>query len=97
MLIEEFSGIANGKEDRRLGFQAVLAGGPQLGAMLVAARLDRIARRVHTLSQLLEDGYSIRAAGMSGADDLMMRNYAAMAQKERELISKRTRGGAGGS
>jgi DNA invertase Pin-like site-specific DNA recombinase len=28
---------------------------------------------------------------MPGADDLMMRNYAAVAQKERELISERTR------
>jgi DNA invertase Pin-like site-specific DNA recombinase len=37
------------------------------------------------------DGYSIRAADMPGADDLMMRIYAAMAQKERELISERTR------
>ena len=59
--------------------------------MLVAARLDRITRRAHTLSQLLEDGYSIRAADMPGADDLMMRIYAAMAQKERELISERTK------
>ena len=59
--------------------------------MPVAARLDRITRRAHTLSQLLEDGVSIRAADMSGADDLMMRIYAAMAQKERELMSERTR------
>ena len=59
--------------------------------MLVAARLERITRRAHTLSQLLEDGVSIRAADMPGADDLMMRVYAAMAQKERELISERTR------
>ena len=28
---------------------------------------------------------------MPGADDLMMRTYAAMAQKERELIGERTR------
>jgi DNA invertase Pin-like site-specific DNA recombinase len=34
---------------------------------------------------------SIRAAAMPGADDLMMRIYAAMAQKERELISERTK------
>jgi DNA invertase Pin-like site-specific DNA recombinase len=59
--------------------------------VLVAARLDRITRRAHTLSQLLEDGVSIRAADMPGADDLMMRIYAAMAQKERELIGERTR------
>lgn len=90
-LIGEFSDIASGKDDRRPGFQAALARCRQLGALLVAARLDRITRRAHTLSQLLEDGVSIRAADMPGADDLMMRIYAAMAQKERELISARTK------
>ena len=90
-LVAEYSDIASGKDDRRPGFQAALARCRQLGAVLVAARLDRITRRAHTLSQLLEEGYSIRAADMPGADDLMMRIYAAMAQKERELISERTR------
>jgi DNA invertase Pin-like site-specific DNA recombinase len=90
-VIAECSDIASGKDDHREGFQAALARCRQLGAVLVAARLDRITRRAHTLSQLLEDGYSIRAADMPGADDLMMRIYAAMAQKERELISERTR------
>ena len=90
-LVAEYSDIASGKTDRRPGFQAALARCRQLGAVLVAARLDRITRRAHTLSQLLEEGYAIRAADMPGADDLMMRIYAAMAQKERELISERTR------
>ncbi len=90
-LIGEFSDVASGKDDRRQGFQAALARCRQLGAILVAARLDRITRRAHTLSQLLEDGISLRAADMPGADDLMMRIYAAMAQKERELISARTK------
>jgi DNA invertase Pin-like site-specific DNA recombinase len=91
VLVAEYSDIASGKDDRRHGFQAALLRCRQLGAVLVAARLDRITRRAHTLSQLLEDGVSIRAADMPGADDLMMRVYAAMAQKERELISERTR------
>jgi DNA invertase Pin-like site-specific DNA recombinase len=90
-LVAEFADVASGKDDRRPGFRAALARCRQLGAVLVAARLDRITRRAHTLSQLLEDGYSIRAADMPGADDLMMRIYAAMAQKERELIGERTR------
>jgi DNA invertase Pin-like site-specific DNA recombinase len=90
-LVAEHSDVASGKDDRRRGFQAALVRCRQLGAVLVAARLDRITRRAHTLSQLLEDGVSIRAADMPGADDLMMRVYAAMAQKERELISERTR------
>ncbi len=90
-LVAEHSDVASGKDDRRPGFQAALARCRQLGAVLVAARLDRITRRAHTLSQLLEDGYSVRAADMPGADDLMMRVYAAVAQKKRELISDRTR------
>ncbi len=90
-LVAEHSDVASGKDDHRPGFQAALARCRQLGAVLVAARLDRITRRAHTLSQLLEEGYAIRAADMPGADDLMMRIYAAMAQKERELISERTR------
>src|SRR3954471_16537683 len=90
-LVAEYSDVASGKDDRRPGFRAALARCRQLGAVLVAARLDRITRRAHTLSGLLEEGYQIRAADMPGADDLMMRIYAAMAQKERELISERTR------
>ena len=90
-LVAEFSDVASGKDDRRPGFQSALTRCRQLDAVLVAARLDRITRRAHMLSQLLEDGYSIRAADMPGADDLMMRIHAAMAQKERELISERTR------
>ena len=87
--------LSSGKDDHRPGFQAALARCRQLGAVLAAARLDRITRRAHTLSQLLEDGVSVRAADMPGANDLMMRVYAAMAQKERELISESTRAALG--
>ncbi|WP_431285598.1 recombinase family protein [Humitalea sp. 24SJ18S-53] len=90
-LVAEHQDIAGGKDDRRPGFQAALAKCRQLGAVLVAARLDRITRRAHTLSGLLEEGLLLRAADMPTADELMLRIYAAMAQKERELISARTR------
>jgi DNA invertase Pin-like site-specific DNA recombinase len=49
---------------------------------------------VHSISSL-KYLLAIRAADMPGADDLMMRVYAAMAQKERELISERTRAALG--
>jgi DNA invertase Pin-like site-specific DNA recombinase len=80
-LVAEYSDIASGKDDHRPGFQAALVRFRQLGAVLAAARLDRITRRAHMLSQLLEDGYSVRAADIPGADDLMMRLYASMARK----------------
>ncbi|MBL6081994.1 recombinase family protein [Belnapia sp. T18] len=55
-LVAEHPDIASGKDDRRPGFQTALARCRQLGAVLVAARLDRITRRAHTLSGLLEEG-----------------------------------------
>lgn len=85
-LVAEHEDVASGNDDDRPGFQAALSRCRQLGAVLVAARLDRITRRAHTLSQLLEEGVAIRAADMPGADELLLRIYAAMAQKERELI-----------
>jgi DNA invertase Pin-like site-specific DNA recombinase len=88
-LVGEYEDVASGRDDRRLGFRAALARCRRLGAVLAAARTDRITRRADTLSQLLEDGVSIRAADMPGADDPMTRVYAAMAQKERELIGQR--------
>lgn len=45
----------------------------------------------HTVSQILKPVVWPRAANMRGADELMLRIYAAMAQKERELIGERTR------
>jgi DNA invertase Pin-like site-specific DNA recombinase len=41
-LVAELSDIASGKDDCRPGFQAALARCQQLGAVLVAARLDHI-------------------------------------------------------
>jgi len=67
-LVAEYSDVASGKDDRRPDFQAALTRCQQLGAVLAAARLDPITRRAHTLSQLLEDGISICAADMPGAD-----------------------------
>ena len=57
----------------------------------MAARLDGITRRANTLSELLQEGLSIRAADMPGAGHLTMQVYAAMARKEGELISERIR------
>jgi DNA invertase Pin-like site-specific DNA recombinase len=89
-MVAEFSEIASGKDNRRAGFQAALARCRQLDGVLVAARLDRTTLRAGTLSPPLEDGVSISAADTAGADDAMLRIDAAMAQKERDLISERT-------
>ena len=76
-LVAEFSDVASGKDDHRPGFQAALSRCRQLGAVLAAARLDRITRRTHTLLRLLDDGYPVRAADVPGPDNLRTRIYSA--------------------
>src|SRR4051812_37481752 len=90
-IVAAFTDVASGKSDARPGYRAALAECRKMGAFLIAARLDRITRRAHTLSALLEEGIRPRTADMPDADDLMLRVYAAMAQRERELISERTK------
>ncbi|WP_458094248.1 recombinase family protein [Roseomonas sp. WA12] len=90
-MIGEHQDVASCKDDRWPGFQAALTRCRQLGAVLVAAHFDRITPRAYRLSWLLEGGMSLRATAMRGADDLMMRVNAAIAQKERRLTPERTR------
>jgi DNA invertase Pin-like site-specific DNA recombinase len=90
-IVAALTDVASGKSDARPGYQAALAECRKMGAFLIAARLDRITRRAHSLSALLEEGIRPRTADMPDADDLMLRVYAAMAQRERELISERTK------
>jgi DNA invertase Pin-like site-specific DNA recombinase len=90
-LVAEHEDVASGKDDRRPGFQAAWHAAGSWARCWWRRGWIAITRRAHTLSQLLEEGVAIRAADMPGADELMLRIYAAMAQKERELISERTR------
>lgn len=90
-IVAEYRDVASGKSDDRPGFLAALAHSRRLGAFLVAAKLDRLSRRAHILSKLLEEGIRPRLADMPDADDLMLRVYAAISERERELISERTK------
>jgi len=59
--------------------------------MLVVAKLDRLARSVHFISQLMESGVDFVAADMPEANKLTIHIIAAVAEYERQLISERTK------
>lgn len=61
------------------------------GAMLVVAKLDRLARSVSFISQLMESGVEFVAADMPDANRLTVHVIAAIAEYERQLISERTK------
>src|SRR5262245_53183683 len=60
-------------------------------ATLVIARLDRLARNVAFISNLMESRVDFVAVDMPEANRLTIHILAAVAEHEREMISKRTK------
>ena len=63
----------------------------RLGATLVIAKLDRLARNVAFVSNLMESGVEFIAVDFPTANRLTIHILAAVAEHEREVISARTK------
>jgi DNA invertase Pin-like site-specific DNA recombinase len=61
------------------------------GAVLVIAKLDRLARNVAFVAGLIESGCEFVAADMPHANKVMIQMHAVMSEWERDQISKRTK------
>lgn len=94
-LIAEFVEIETGKGAnalaRRPELRAALETCKKQGAVLVIAKLDRLARNVHFVTGLLESGCDFVATDMPQANKVMIQMYAVMAEWERDQISARTK------
>ena len=55
------------------------------------AKLDRLARSVSVISNLMDSGVPFSAADMPNATRFMLHVYSAMAEEEARLISERTK------
>ena len=76
----------------RPGLQAAIAEAKQHGAVLIVAKLDRLSRDIADIFTLQKDkALTFEVCDMDASDTLMLGIFATLAQKERELISKRTR------
>ena len=78
--------------DRRPQLAAALKTAKKLKAPIVVAKLDRLSRDVHFISGLMSKGvpFIVTALGKN-VDPFMLHIYAALAEKERRLISERTK------
>src|SRR5712691_1194671 len=82
--------VESGKRSDRPQLQAALAHAKATGATIVIAKLDRLARNVAFISNLMESGVEFVAADMPMANRLTVHVLAAVAEHEREMISQRT-------
>ncbi len=94
-LLAEFTEVETGKGsnalDRRPQLKLALERCKRQGAILVIAKLDRLARNVHFISGLIETGVEFVAVDMPNANKTMLQIYAVMAENERDQISARTK------
>ena len=90
-LVASFVKIESGKRNDRPEIAAALDACRKQKAVLIIAKLDRLARNVHFISGLMESGVEFVAVDMPEANRLTIHILAAVAEHEREMISKRTK------
>ena len=87
----EFIEIESGRKKDRPQLAAALAAARAHRAVLVIAKLDRLARNVHFVSGLMESGVEFVAADMPTVNRLTVHILAAVAEEEGRMISARTK------
>jgi DNA invertase Pin-like site-specific DNA recombinase len=90
-LIQSFTEIESGRKNDRPELLTALDECRKNKAVLVIAKLDRLARNVYFISGLMESGVEFVAVDMPEANRLTIHILAAVAEHEREMISQRTK------
>jgi DNA invertase Pin-like site-specific DNA recombinase len=95
-VIETFTEIETGKGadalDRRPQLAAAIKAARRAKCPVVVSKLDRLSRDVHFISGLMRERVPFIVTELGAdTDPFMLHIYAALAEKERRLISERTK------
>jgi len=91
-LIESFEERETGTRKKvRVELNKAIERSLKENATLLIAKLDRLARNVYFVSKLMETGVKFKALDMPEADNFTIHIFAALAEKEAQLISERTK------
>lgn len=93
LVIAEFVEIESGRktDEQRPELAKALVECKRRGAVLLVAKLDRLARSVHFVSGLMKTGVKFVAIDLPEATDLTIHVMAAFAEHEAKRISQRTK------
>lgn len=92
-LVGTFEEVESGANNKRPQLAAAIQTAKSKKAILVIAKLDRLSRNAAFLLQLQDSGVDFVACDMPNADKLSVGIIALLAQRERQLISERTKAG----
>ncbi len=90
-LVESFVEVESGRNSERPRLGEALALARKLKAILVIAKLDRLARSVNFIANLMDSNIEFVAYDMPAANRLTLHIMAAVGEAEARMISERTR------
>lgn len=90
-IIAQFTEVETGRDSRRPQLAAAIRQAKALGATLVIAKLDRLARSVSFVASLMDSGVEFICCDNPNANRLTIHILAAVAEDEAQRISARTR------
>ncbi len=91
-VVGTFTDIDSGTNNDRGELTKAIVMAKKNKAVLLVAKLDRLSRKVSFVAGLLEDkALQFKVAQMPHADKFQLHIYAALAEQERDFISKRTK------
>ena len=92
-LSAEFTEVESGKVDDRPELLAAMKHADLVGAKLLVGKLDRLSRDLHFITSLQKSKVEFAVCDLPGCDSFTINIYGALAQREREMISARTKAG----
>ena len=90
-IIAEFTEVESGRKTSRVELDKAFGEAKRKKALLVIAKIDRLARNVAFISQLMESKVEFVAVDMPDAGRLTIHIMAAIAEHEAKMISDRTK------
>jgi DNA invertase Pin-like site-specific DNA recombinase len=90
--LETFTEVESGGDDNRPELLRALESARKAKAPIVVAKLDRLSRDVHYISGLMKHRVPFIVTELGAdTDPFLLHIYAALAEKERRMISERTK------
>jgi len=91
-VVETFTETESGANDDRPQLNAAIERARKAKAPIICAKLDRLSRDVHYISGLMKHRVPFIVAELGAdTDPFLLHIYAALAEKERALIARRTK------
>lgn len=92
-LIAEYTEVESGKAADRPELLAAMKRADLVGGRLLVGKLDRLSRDLHFITSLQKSKVDFVVCDLPGCDSFTINIYGALAQREREMISARTKAG----